>query len=369
MAVQKKAWMTGELFKAWLKHFENAIMNDTGKENRHLLILDGHGSHVSLDVVAKVKTLGIDIVTLPAHRSHKLQPLDVAVFKSSKAHFLRERAIWQHRTASTQASKSELASIAVRALSSLLTEANIKSGFRATGIWPLDATAIDFEKMPCKHIKIVAETTAIDDNASQVPCTPLQGNIEDEAAFVLNAMAREHLGEDGSISSLPRDLLPLLPFTRMMDEDIFLAYDNLGIFPMGVLSDHHEENNTGNQLQSDANQKEHVYNESELLSLMTSTNQSEHNSSAMQRERVSSESELLSHMARAIDTNQWQHVPSTNQRYHVSTESGLLNCMASTNHKEHVSSANQREHVSSESELLGHMARTSNTNSERACYY
>ncbi|MCO5614372.1 hypothetical protein L7F22_068651, partial [Adiantum nelumboides] len=45
MAVQRKAWMIGELFKAWLELFENAIMNDMGKENRHLLILDGHGSH------------------------------------------------------------------------------------------------------------------------------------------------------------------------------------------------------------------------------------------------------------------------------------------------------------------------------------
>ncbi|MCO5566881.1 hypothetical protein L7F22_020564 [Adiantum nelumboides] len=84
MAVQKKAWMTKELFQAWLQHFENSIMIDISKESRHLLILDGHGSHVSLEVVAKAHALGIDIITLPAHTSHKLQPLDVSVFKSLK---------------------------------------------------------------------------------------------------------------------------------------------------------------------------------------------------------------------------------------------------------------------------------------------
>ncbi|KAI5073799.1 hypothetical protein GOP47_0011812 [Adiantum capillus-veneris] len=82
MAMQKKAWMTSELFKAWLAHFDNDITRNTGKDNRHLLILDGHGSHVSLYVVAKAHDARIDIITLPAHTSHKIQPLDVLVFKS-----------------------------------------------------------------------------------------------------------------------------------------------------------------------------------------------------------------------------------------------------------------------------------------------
>ncbi|MCO5601306.1 hypothetical protein L7F22_055425 [Adiantum nelumboides] len=82
MAMQKKAWMTSELFQAWLEHFDNAITQRIGKSSRHLLILDGHGSHVSLEVVAKANEAGIDIITLPAHTSHKLQPLDVFVFKS-----------------------------------------------------------------------------------------------------------------------------------------------------------------------------------------------------------------------------------------------------------------------------------------------
>ncbi|MCO5567808.1 hypothetical protein L7F22_021504 [Adiantum nelumboides] len=142
MAMQKKAWMTGELFHAWLEHFDNAIILSIGKSSRHLLILDGHGSHVSMDVVAKAQDSGIDIITLPAHTSHKLQPLDVTVFKSLKVQFRKERDIWQQRTSSRQATKTELATIVAKAIESSVTESNIKEGFRATGIWPLDATAI-----------------------------------------------------------------------------------------------------------------------------------------------------------------------------------------------------------------------------------
>ncbi|MCO5552272.1 hypothetical protein L7F22_005784 [Adiantum nelumboides] len=155
MAVQKKAWMTGEIFQAWLEHFDKAITKLVGKESRHLLILDGHGSHVSLEVVEKARDWGIDLITLLAHTSHKLQPLDVSVFKSLKTHFCKERDIWHLQTLTRQASKTELATIAAKAIDSALTEANIKSGFKATEIWPFNPNALNFDNMPCNHISIV----------------------------------------------------------------------------------------------------------------------------------------------------------------------------------------------------------------------
>lgn len=82
--------------------------------------------------MAKAYDEGVDILTLPAHTSHKLQPLDVSVFKTLKTQFRKERDIWQQRTASSQASKTELATIVSHAFQSSFTESNIKAGFRAT---------------------------------------------------------------------------------------------------------------------------------------------------------------------------------------------------------------------------------------------
>ncbi|MCO5611041.1 hypothetical protein L7F22_065291 [Adiantum nelumboides] len=155
MVAQKKAWMTGELFLAWLHHFNEWITKIVGKFSRHLLILDGHGSHVTLDVVENARSMGIDIITLPAHTSHKLQPLDVSVFKSLKVQFRKERDIWQQKASSRQASKTELATIVAKGIKSSFMELNIKAGFRATGIWPLDPTAVRFEGRPCNHITLV----------------------------------------------------------------------------------------------------------------------------------------------------------------------------------------------------------------------
>ncbi|KAI5073619.1 hypothetical protein GOP47_0011632 [Adiantum capillus-veneris] len=190
MSMQRKAWMTGELFQAWLDHLIKSINEHMGFEHRHLRILDGHGSHVSLEVVAKAYDSGIDIVTLPAHTSHKLQPLDVSVFKSLKANFRKERAIWQQKTASSQASKGELATIASKALTLSFTAENIKARFRATGIWPLDANAVTFEGIPCNHIEIIEENINEVGDESQVPNTPTSDIPENlpSASIVANTL-------------------------------------------------------------------------------------------------------------------------------------------------------------------------------------
>ena len=52
-----------------------------------LLIKDGHTSHTSIEVIELACANNVDLLCLPAHTTHILQPLDVGVFKSFKAHF------------------------------------------------------------------------------------------------------------------------------------------------------------------------------------------------------------------------------------------------------------------------------------------
>ena len=89
MEMQQRAWITSYLFSMWMLHFIASVRGRGGisPENRHLLILDGYNSHVTLDVVKEASAAGLDLLTLLAHTSHALQPLDVAVFKPFKQHF------------------------------------------------------------------------------------------------------------------------------------------------------------------------------------------------------------------------------------------------------------------------------------------
>ena len=73
MAMQLKAWMIDQLFKSWIGHFEKN-MRDIGlgisSDCCHLFILDGHGYHVTMDVVKTARSVGLDLLTLPSHTSH-----------------------------------------------------------------------------------------------------------------------------------------------------------------------------------------------------------------------------------------------------------------------------------------------------------
>ena len=52
-----------------------------------LLVMDGHGSHVSIELIEVAHANDVHLLCLPSHTTHILQPLDVGVFKSFKANF------------------------------------------------------------------------------------------------------------------------------------------------------------------------------------------------------------------------------------------------------------------------------------------
>lgn len=71
--------------------FTRFVLGFTFQINRHLLILDWHGSHVTLKVVTQAQTLELDMVILPVHASHVLQPLDVNYSEYFKIVFKNEK--------------------------------------------------------------------------------------------------------------------------------------------------------------------------------------------------------------------------------------------------------------------------------------
>jgi hypothetical protein len=91
MAMQSKAWMTTFLFKEFLSFFKSSIPSGISINNKCLLILDGHGSHVTLEAIERASEFGLDMVILFSHTPHAFQPLDVACFKSFKTIFRKKK--------------------------------------------------------------------------------------------------------------------------------------------------------------------------------------------------------------------------------------------------------------------------------------
>jgi hypothetical protein len=51
MVMQRNAWMTSFMFKEFLSFFKIYILGGISQSNCHLLIMDGHGSHVTLKAI------------------------------------------------------------------------------------------------------------------------------------------------------------------------------------------------------------------------------------------------------------------------------------------------------------------------------
>jgi hypothetical protein len=150
MAMQGRAWMTAYLFSAWISHFIESVreLGGISPARRHLFILDGHNSHVTLEVVREARRAGLDLLTLPSHTSHALQPLDVTVFKPFKTHFREYRNFWTSRNMHQKASKETLAQWVSLGLRKALSVHNITKGFQTTGIFSLNRKAVDSKLMP-----------------------------------------------------------------------------------------------------------------------------------------------------------------------------------------------------------------------------
>lgn len=122
---------------------------------RRLLIMDGHGSHITANVIAYCTEHAIDLLILPPHTSHVLQPLDVSVFSPLKRALATETDAVS-RLDSGRIARSEWTRMYIRARQAALRESNIRSGFKATGLWPLSPISV-LEKLPAQPASLASE--------------------------------------------------------------------------------------------------------------------------------------------------------------------------------------------------------------------
>lgn len=103
-----------------------------------LMILDNHDSHLSLEALDFAKANGIVMVTIPPHCSHKVQPLDCAVFGPFKRHYNTAVKSWMLDNPGKPLTIYNIPQLVASAFPNAMTISNILSGFRVTGIYPHD---------------------------------------------------------------------------------------------------------------------------------------------------------------------------------------------------------------------------------------
>ena len=93
---------------------------------------------MSIEGLDLCKANGITLLTFPPHCSHRLQPLDVAVYSPLKQHYNNACTSWLHCNPGVPMSVMNIAQCFGQAYPLAFTPTNIQSAFRSTGIWPLN---------------------------------------------------------------------------------------------------------------------------------------------------------------------------------------------------------------------------------------
>ena len=85
-------WINKELFCELGVNFVAHLKSQNyPPHQKHVLLLDGHGSHVyNFDFLQMMAANGVEVFCFPAHTSHILQPADVSLFKSLKSNWTNE---------------------------------------------------------------------------------------------------------------------------------------------------------------------------------------------------------------------------------------------------------------------------------------
>ena len=137
IGVSDNGWTTDELGLTWLKKVFNPNTQGRTVGKYRLLIMDGHGSHVTAEFDQYAKQNLIIILCMPPHSSHILQPLDVGCFAVLKR--LYGQAIEaQMRVGINHIDKDDFLTLYQEVRLAVFQSAIIQSGFRATGTVPFN---------------------------------------------------------------------------------------------------------------------------------------------------------------------------------------------------------------------------------------
>ncbi|MCL4152262.1 UNVERIFIED_CONTAM: hypothetical protein GTU68_060681 [Idotea baltica] len=185
-AVTDSGWMTRDVFEDYFKQ----LAESTKPIRPLLLILDGHLSHSSLSTIELAIKENISIIKLPAHCTDLLQPLDVACFGPLKMYYDKELSAYVQATGGREPlRKASFVNMLCKVWKKGLSSENIVSGFKATGIFPINPAKYSTSRLDTVKLQTynawIADGKKKDEQGNPIlPATmaQLQANVEEQRA-------------------------------------------------------------------------------------------------------------------------------------------------------------------------------------------
>jgi 4-hydroxybenzoate polyprenyltransferase len=179
-------WTTDKTAVEWLEKLFIPLTAPSRPQEKRLLVLDGHGSHETTDFMYLCFQHNIHLLYLPPHTSHVLQPLDLSVFSALKHYYRKQIGYLSLLTDSSPVGKQNFLLCYQKARKEALSISNIKSGWKASGLWPVSSAK------PLMSRLLLENSNQIKSTVSEAQNTPVStSNWLEESTQVLWSTPRK----------------------------------------------------------------------------------------------------------------------------------------------------------------------------------
>nr|CAH7742610.1 unnamed protein product [Callosobruchus chinensis] len=190
-------WMKSELFVDYILNIFHPYLIEQKVQRPVILFLGGHKTHLTIELSELCSRLEVIIVNLYPNATRILQPADVSAFKPLKTGWLKAMVEWKRRYPNMQFTKANFAPLLQDVVQNYVKPQTIINGFRATGLCPWNADAIDYSK--CLRGKACRQPVPSN--------TVTNGNITMGYADFINIVGAEKIaalknGHDNEIDAL-----------------------------------------------------------------------------------------------------------------------------------------------------------------------
>jgi hypothetical protein len=140
----KSGYIDSDLFIDFLVHFDK--YREKINNQPCLLVLDGHASHMSLPAVSFAKSHNIELLCLPPHTSHRLQPLDTHINKKIKTEWRKNLTSFLQKNDRIVLTKNGFTEVFSETWKAVIENRGLAlNAFTYCGLYPLRNTVLDEE--------------------------------------------------------------------------------------------------------------------------------------------------------------------------------------------------------------------------------
>lgn len=144
----ENGWMTSESFYEYVANVFQPFLQDKNIPLPVLLFVDGHKSHLTLNISRFCSQNNIVLISLPPNSTHILQPMDVGVFHPLKTRWRDKISEWRLTNFNKNFGKENFAPVLEQVLDETFQDPNIcKNSFRKCGLYPFKSDNVDFSKI------------------------------------------------------------------------------------------------------------------------------------------------------------------------------------------------------------------------------